>query len=225
MSLRFIGSSLFLSLKHCLKNSCPRKVYSTVHNNQHVKNNIDFRLKIPGILRYSSDSPAKCWQCDYPFKSEFFCQKCKALQEPPGKLNYFQIIGVHESYDINGKELHKKYRDLQNVLHPDRFGNKTEASFVLFFFYSTFLFTVNFFVLERKTNIGKFILSDQQSLQHSLTSARSRIVYFEAEKYIHTRRYHNQFRSWISHGNYGTQWKSWRSLQEQWKSSTIDERK
>ncbi|XP_058808336.1 iron-sulfur cluster co-chaperone protein HscB [Phymastichus coffea] len=77
------------------------------------------------ILRYSS-YPPKCWQCDFPQKSDLFCSKCKALQKPPKDLNYFDIIGVKQDFDISVEDVQKKYRKLQTLLHPDRFGQKTE---------------------------------------------------------------------------------------------------
>ncbi|XP_046434475.1 iron-sulfur cluster co-chaperone protein HscB [Neodiprion fabricii] len=75
---------------------------------------------------YSSDLPSKCWKCDFQYKSDLFCSKCRALQEPPENLNYFQIIGVKRNYDLKSDEIHKKYRELQHYLHPDRFSNSTE---------------------------------------------------------------------------------------------------
>ncbi|XP_011298587.1 iron-sulfur cluster co-chaperone protein HscB, mitochondrial isoform X2 [Fopius arisanus] len=77
-------------------------------------------------MEFMRESPKKCWQCDFPYKSDLFCQKCKTLQEPPESLDYFDILGVKKNYDVQDKEMRKKYRALQNLLHPDRFGNKTE---------------------------------------------------------------------------------------------------
>ncbi|XP_020294420.1 iron-sulfur cluster co-chaperone protein HscB, mitochondrial [Pseudomyrmex gracilis] len=79
-----------------------------------------------GALRFCSDNPPKCWNCDYMYKSELFCSKCKVLQELPRNLNYFDIIGIKKDYNVTNKEIHEKYRNLQNMLHPDRFGNKSE---------------------------------------------------------------------------------------------------
>ena len=79
-------------------------------------------------LRFCSDSPLKCWNCDYVYKSELFCSKCKVLQELPQNLNYFDIIGIKRDYNIVNEEIHKKYRELQKMLHPDKFGNKSEVS-------------------------------------------------------------------------------------------------
>lgn len=81
------------------------------------------------MRRLSSDiSSTKCWKCNLPKKyNELFCTKCKALQELPDKnLNYFQLIGVDENYDLKINEVQNKYRQLQNLLHPDRFSNSTE---------------------------------------------------------------------------------------------------
>jgi len=61
-------------------------------------------------------------------KSELFCAKCKVLQELPQNLTYFDIIGIKEDYDVTNEEIQKKYKELQKMLHPDKFGNKSEAS-------------------------------------------------------------------------------------------------
>ncbi|KYN20357.1 PREDICTED: iron-sulfur cluster co-chaperone protein HscB, mitochondrial [Trachymyrmex cornetzi] len=76
-------------------------------------------------LRFCSDSPPKCWNCDYVYKSELFCSKCKVLQELPRNLNYFDIMGIKRDYNVMNEEIHKKYRELQKILHPDKFGNKS----------------------------------------------------------------------------------------------------
>ncbi|KAK0078341.1 hypothetical protein PV325_002663 [Microctonus aethiopoides] len=91
-----------------------------------AKKDVEFESKLSRVSLYSSDIPKKCWQCNFPFKSELFCQVCKTLQEPPEKLDYFKILGIDKSFNVNNKEIHDKYRQLQNILHPDRFGNKSE---------------------------------------------------------------------------------------------------
>ena len=78
------------------------------------------------VSQYSSDSPLKCWNCNFMYKSDLFCSKCKALQEPPENLTYFDIMGVPKSYDVTVTEIHRKYKELQKLLHPDKFGNRTE---------------------------------------------------------------------------------------------------
>lgn len=76
--------------------------------------------------RYSSDSPLKCWNCNYVYKSELFCSKCKVLQEPPENVTYFDIMGIPKSYDVTVTQIQKKYKELQKLLHPDKFSTKSE---------------------------------------------------------------------------------------------------
>lgn len=77
-------------------------------------------------LRYCSESLSKCWNCKFPYKSELFCSKCKSLQEMPEDLTYFDIIGVKKDFDVDKDDLQRKYRQMQNRLHPDKFSNTTE---------------------------------------------------------------------------------------------------
>lgn len=75
-------------------------------------------------------SPSEpCWKCGSTEKGTyFFCEHCKALQKPDDNANYFHLLGVHETFDINLSDLSKKFRQLQSVLHPDKFSNATDVS-------------------------------------------------------------------------------------------------
>lgn len=85
-----------------------------------------------------SDTPPKCWQCSFPHKSDLFCTKCKALQKLPEDLDYFDILGIEKNFDISKHELQKKYRKLQSLLHPDRYGQKSNVmSFFFWMFYNS----------------------------------------------------------------------------------------
>lgn len=84
-------------------------------------------------LRYVS-----CWSCginNSNLLSNLFCPHCKALQKPDNSENYFRILGVKETYDLDEVELAKKYKDLQKYLHPDKFGNRLVLIFFLFRFF------------------------------------------------------------------------------------------
>ncbi|XP_078051463.1 iron-sulfur cluster co-chaperone protein HscB-like protein, mitochondrial [Augochlora pura] len=77
-------------------------------------------------LQYSSDSPLKCWNCNFIYESKLFCPKCKTLQEPPKNLTYFDLMDIPESYDVTLTQIQRKYKELQKLFHPDKFGTKTE---------------------------------------------------------------------------------------------------
>jgi molecular chaperone HscB len=40
--------------------------------------------------------------------------------------NYFDLFGLPISYIVDGNALYERYRDLQRVVHPDRFANASE---------------------------------------------------------------------------------------------------
>ena len=40
--------------------------------------------------------------------------------------NYFELFGLPVAYIVDTEQLAERYRDLQRVLHPDRYANATE---------------------------------------------------------------------------------------------------
>ncbi|KAH0956569.1 hypothetical protein HN011_003821 [Eciton burchellii] len=100
-----------------------RKLYS--YHTSSIGSTIHPAISIR-ILQFCSNSPPKCWNCDYMCKSELFCDKCKVLQELPQNLTYFDIIGIKKDYNVTNEEIQKKYKELQKMLHPDKFSNKSE---------------------------------------------------------------------------------------------------
>lgn len=70
--------------------------------------------------------PLSCWSCGNEVKlvANLFCASCNSLQKPRQDENYFQVMGVKETYDQDEAELAKRYKDLQKYLHPDKFANK-----------------------------------------------------------------------------------------------------
>ncbi|XP_050353589.1 iron-sulfur cluster co-chaperone protein HscB [Nymphalis io] len=75
-------------------------------------------------IRYLS-----CWSCGNSITtmvSNLFCSNCKVLQRPDKSENYFKILGVKETYDLDENELSKKYKELQKYLHPDKYANRGE---------------------------------------------------------------------------------------------------
>lgn len=41
-------------------------------------------------------------------------------------MNYFELFGLAENYDIDQAELSEQYRNLQKTFHPDKFANASE---------------------------------------------------------------------------------------------------
>lgn len=94
---------------------------------------ISVRQAINKYMCNISLSNKNCWKCGENLRNiQIFCDKCNSLQQVNTFSNYFEIIGVEYSYNLNLSELSQKYRKLQSVLHPDKFGNKTKVCYHYF---------------------------------------------------------------------------------------------
>ncbi|KAF3426998.1 hypothetical protein E2986_08792 [Frieseomelitta varia] len=104
---------------------CLNLIQQNLYSYHVNKNYVPLQFLI-NTLQYSNNSPSKCWNCNFVYKSDLFCSKCKVLQEPPENLTYFDIIGISRSYDVKITEIQKKYKELQKLLHPDKYSTKSE---------------------------------------------------------------------------------------------------
>ncbi|GAB1599776.1 iron-sulfur cluster co-chaperone protein HscB-like [Argonauta hians] len=76
----------------------------------------------------SIDYYTQCWKCHktrIPSKDIFFCF-CGAILSPSRDLTYFKLLGFDEKFDIDSDLLTRRYKDLQRILHPDKFSQKSE---------------------------------------------------------------------------------------------------
>ncbi|XP_029634057.1 iron-sulfur cluster co-chaperone protein HscB [Octopus sinensis] len=70
----------------------------------------------------------QCWKCHKtrsPNKDIFFCF-CGAILSPSKNLTYFKLLGLEEGFEIDSDILTRRYKDLQRILHPDKFSQKSE---------------------------------------------------------------------------------------------------
>ncbi|XP_022201909.1 iron-sulfur cluster co-chaperone protein HscB [Nilaparvata lugens] len=78
-------------------------------------------------VNYSNNNLKRCWKCGSSVMNHnLFCDKCNCIQGPNKESNYFDLLDVSSSFDVRNDELSRNYRKLQSVLHPDKFGNKSE---------------------------------------------------------------------------------------------------
>ncbi|CAK9262817.1 unnamed protein product [Sphagnum jensenii] len=85
------------------------------------------------LLREFSSTPVlefekKCWSCDSkddasPF---FVCTACGAIQPLDEGLDFFQLLSIERSFEVDEKELEKQYKRLQKFLHPDLSSLKSQ---------------------------------------------------------------------------------------------------
>lgn len=65
-----------------------------------------------------------CWKCGKERSKNIFCEHCRIIQKPSETENYFSIFGLKEKFNLDQVQLTNKFRQLQNLVHPDKFSNK-----------------------------------------------------------------------------------------------------
>ena len=72
---------------------------------------------------HTPDSP--CWSCRGSVDQRApFCHACGMIQ-PAKQGDEFQRLGMKPDFDLDPKELEKRYFSFQRTFHPDRFATKT----------------------------------------------------------------------------------------------------
>ena len=72
-----------------------------------------------------------CWSCHGPVgRVALFCHVCGALQ-PPDRSDHFRRLGLSPRFEIDDKDLQRRYVAFQQRLHPDRFARKSKKERVL----------------------------------------------------------------------------------------------
>ena len=76
-------------------------------------------------------SVGACWSCHGPVgRVALFCHVCGALQ-PPDRSDHFRRLGLSPRFDLDEKDLQRRYVAFQQRLHPDRFAGKSKKERVL----------------------------------------------------------------------------------------------
>ena len=70
-----------------------------------------------------------CWKCNAPINAQsLFCNQisCNVLQPfSLDKNNIFQVFKLKEEFDIDNTTLSLHFKDLQRLLHPDKFATRS----------------------------------------------------------------------------------------------------
>ncbi|XP_053954642.1 iron-sulfur cluster co-chaperone protein HscB [Anastrepha ludens] len=67
-----------------------------------------------------------CWNCKKSGRKKYMlCLSCGYLQDVDMDVNYFDLLSFPRSFSLNEQELTRRFRQLQTLVHPDKFSNKT----------------------------------------------------------------------------------------------------
>ena len=86
-----------------------------------------------GARKHTNGQTLVCWQCNKPVpisldSAMIYCPCERRVLLPPTCNNYFTILQSDTSFQLDIKQLQQRFRQLQSVLHPDRWVNKTDVS-------------------------------------------------------------------------------------------------
>ncbi|XP_007946181.2 iron-sulfur cluster co-chaperone protein HscB [Orycteropus afer afer] len=78
-----------------------------------------------------SSSP-RCWNCGggpgAPVRENvFFCPQCRALQPPDPARDYFSLMDCNRSFRVDAMKLQHRYQQLQRLVHPDFFSQRSQT--------------------------------------------------------------------------------------------------
>ncbi|KAM5311895.1 iron-sulfur cluster co-chaperone protein HscB isoform 2-T2 [Glossophaga mutica] len=77
------------------------------------------------------NNPPKCWNCGGPGNlirgDGFFCPQCRALQPPDPTSDHFSLMDCKRSFRIDTAKLQHRYQELQRLVHPDFFSQRSQT--------------------------------------------------------------------------------------------------
>ncbi|XP_067644038.1 co-chaperone protein HscB homolog [Eurosta solidaginis] len=74
----------------------------------------------------TTTAESACWNCTRNGrKNHLICTSCGYLQDVNEEVNYFELFNLPSSFSLEQQELTRRFRQLQTLVHPDKFSNKT----------------------------------------------------------------------------------------------------
>jgi hypothetical protein len=131
-SLLILKTAGFKMLSSAFQVKCRRSEMSTFSMPQDMSfyvNQNNFKKSLHTTQNLFEDiqtSSSQCWNCNtqYSILNTLHCPHCNVLQAAPSrqKIDYFELMEVHpKSFKIDVRKLASRYKQLQRVLHPDRY--------------------------------------------------------------------------------------------------------
>ena len=79
-----------------------------------------------------------CESCTFKqLENKYVCGVCKTIREirPSNfinKLSFFSVFNIKSGYKIDKNNLDHKYKELQKVIHPDKYALSDEVYFFIY---------------------------------------------------------------------------------------------
>ncbi|XP_052861777.1 iron-sulfur cluster co-chaperone protein HscB [Anopheles cruzii] len=123
--------------------------------------------------RLCSVAASRCWKCNTAGSNGFFCASCGVLLDV-SQDNYFSLFQQKKGFTIDFVELTKTYRQIQSLIHPDKFGQRSAEEKTLALEWSA-LINKAYKTLSKPLDRGTYLLKlegvtiseDNSSIDHS----------------------------------------------------------
>ncbi|KAL9906135.1 iron-sulfur cluster co-chaperone protein HscB-like protein, mitochondrial [Glossina fuscipes fuscipes] len=76
----------------------------------------------------SSTLVKECWNCKKSLDMSteaMMCGNCHHLQDVDKDINYFNLMNIAQDFSLDAQSLTKRFRQMQSIVHPDKFSNKS----------------------------------------------------------------------------------------------------
>ncbi|XP_065359910.1 iron-sulfur cluster co-chaperone protein HscB [Calliphora vicina] len=93
-----------------------------------IFNNLNYSQQKRAYAPATLTKATECWNCKKEMRQGealMLCQHCGHLQDVNTEINYFDLLDFPQKFDLEAQALTKRFRQLQTVVHPDKFSNKT----------------------------------------------------------------------------------------------------
>lgn len=64
-------------------------------------------------------APLKCRRCRAEIRNSVVCDSCRSIHPDAAGMDYFTLLGLPETFEIDSAELRRKYLALSRHVHPD----------------------------------------------------------------------------------------------------------
>ncbi|KAH8364306.1 hypothetical protein KR084_005818 [Drosophila pseudotakahashii] len=85
------------------------------------------RFRLPEKRQFSVESSPACWNCQNKsnLRQNMMCSNCGHLQDVNTGINYFELLSFPTQFSLESQKLTKSFRQLQTIVHPDKYSNKS----------------------------------------------------------------------------------------------------
>ncbi|KAH8295664.1 hypothetical protein KR018_002422 [Drosophila ironensis] len=85
------------------------------------------RYRWENTRSFAANSAPACWNCEgkSELKRNMICSDCGHLQDVNATINYFDLLSFPAKFPLEAQKLTQSFRQLQTLVHPDKYSNKT----------------------------------------------------------------------------------------------------